>query len=147
MPLPGAANSVPRHILLVDDEPIVRGSIEKCLQFEGHSVVMADGGEQALELVRNAKFDLVITDYEMPGMKGDELAADIKRILPLLPVLLVSAYGELLRTPADPLPAVDAILTKPFRLEELRQAISRAAVKNVSIVGTSPGRDAAQTQL
>ena len=136
-----------RRILLVDDEPLVLDSIRRLLQFDGHLAEVAASGEQALALFQKSAFDLVITDYEMPGMQGDELAAALKAILPLQPVLMVSAYGEQLRTASDPLSAVDAILTKPFQVEELRQAIATLLSKTVNIPSAQSGRDNARPRL
>lgn len=116
---------VPRRILVVDDESQVRDSIRRLLQFDGHTVVTATGGAEALTLVPQSPFDLVATDYEMPGLRGDQLAVAIKTLRPALPVLMISAHGEQLRTAEHPLAAVDAILSKPFEIEELRAAITR----------------------
>lgn len=117
-----------RRILLVDDEVAVRNSLRRLLQFDGHTVEIAASGKDALALFQESRFDLVVTDYEMPEMKGDQLAAAIKAIQPSQPVLMVSAYGEQLRSSGNSLAAVDAILTKPFQMEELRNAITRLVV-------------------
>ena len=135
-PPPGA-----RRVLLVDDEPIVRDSVRRLLAFDGYVVEPVASGPEALAALQNSSFDLVITDYEMPGMKGDQLAAAIKAILPQQPVLMISAYGEQLRSPMNPLSAVDIIVTKPFQIDELRQAISILIVKLISVPGTQPGQD------
>ena len=147
VPTSASRCSVPRRILLVDDEPLVRDSIRKVLQFDGHTVETAADGEEALALFRKSSFDLVVTDYEMPGIKGDQLAVAIKAILPLQPVLMISAYGEHLRSASCPLTAVDAIIGKPFQIGELRQAIAKLLVKTGNIIVASSGPDAAQTRL
>ena len=108
---------------------------------------VAASGEEALALLRKASFDLVVSDYEMPVMNGDKLAAAIKAMLPLQLVLMVSAYGEQLRSPSDLLPVVDAIIAKPFQIEELRQAIANLTVTTGTLVGARSGRDAAQHRL
>ncbi len=135
-------DSLPRRILVVDDESIVRDSIRKVLQFDGHSVEVATCGEEALALLRNSIFDLVITDYDMPRMKGEQLAAAVKTLQPDLPVLLVTAYGEQLRPSGIPLSAVDGILAKPFQLEELRHAIVTLLPKPIGIPATRPTAEA-----
>jgi CheY-like chemotaxis protein len=118
----------PRCILIVDDEPFVRDSFRRLLQFDGHTVRVAASGSEALTLLREFRFDLVVTDYEMPVMKGDQLAIAIKAFLPSQPILMVSAYGEQLRSSSNLLAAVDAILTKPLQIEDLREAITRLAM-------------------
>ena len=62
-----------RRILVVDDEPLVCDAVKMMLEFDGHVVETAPNGKDALALLERSKFDLVITDFEMPMMKGDEL--------------------------------------------------------------------------
>jgi CheY-like chemotaxis protein len=121
MPTPG--NQV-RQILVVDDEPAVCDPIKMMLKFDGHEVQTADGSKAALSLLEKVKFDLIIMDYSMPGMKGDELAAVIKQRLPHQPIIMITAYAEMLKSSSDPLPGVDFILSKPFSLADLREAIA-----------------------
>ena len=122
MPAPG--NQVWR-ILVVDDEPAVRNAIRMMLKFDGHAVQTADGGAEALPLLEAGQFDLVITDYSMPGMKGDELAAVIKGRLPRQPIIMISAFAETLKSSGNPLAGVDFIISKPFSLADLREAVAR----------------------
>jgi CheY-like chemotaxis protein len=68
---------------------------------------------------------LVITDFEMPMMKGDELAAAIKARAPKQPVVMITAYAEMLQASGNPLTGVDLIISKPFLLENLREAIAK----------------------
>jgi CheY-like chemotaxis protein len=110
-----------KRILLADDHQSVRQTIRLLLRLDEHTVVEADNGAEALALFQREHFDLVITDFEMPVMKGDELALRIKQILPSQPILLITAHQEQLGA-CDI--AVDAILCKPFHLEDLRQAMA-----------------------
>lgn len=95
------------------------------LAFDGHSVETASSAKAALALFEKGKFDLVITDFAMPAMKGDELALAIKARDPQQPVVMITAYAEMLQAHGKPLPGVDFIISKPFLLENLREAISR----------------------
>jgi len=113
----------PKRILVVDDEPFVCDALKMMLMFDGHTVETAGSGQQALELFAEGKFDVVITDYAMPGMKGDELAATVKARAPGQPVVLITAYAEMLKASNTPLPGVDHVISKPFLLENLRDAI------------------------
>ena len=63
--------SAPKKILVVDDEPMVCEAVKMLLEFDGHQVVTAVNGNEALALFDDGGFDVVITDYTMPGMKGD----------------------------------------------------------------------------
>jgi putative two-component system response regulator len=66
------------HILVVDDEPMIRDLLEQTLQKTGHDCSFADNGQTALEIIKTAPFDVVVTDIDMPGMDGIELAKIIK---------------------------------------------------------------------
>jgi CheY-like chemotaxis protein len=115
----------PRRILVVDDEPFVCDAVKMMLAFDGHQVDSAGSGKEALELFEKGKYDLVITDYAMPAMKGDELAVAIKSRAPAQPVVMITAYAEMLKASNNPLRGVDFIISKPFLLENLREAISK----------------------
>ena len=114
-----------RRILVVDDEPFVCDAVKMMLAFDGHTVETASSGKDALELFDKTKFDLVITDFAMPSMKGDELARAIKARDPRQPVVMITAYAEMLQSNGTPLPGVDFMISKPFLLENLREAICR----------------------
>jgi DNA-binding NtrC family response regulator len=120
----------PRNILVVDDEPYVCDAVRMMLAFDGHHVETAANGRAALAMFAKDKFDVVITDYAMPGMKGDELAVAIKSLAPEQPVVLITAYAEMLKSEATPLRAVDFIVGKPFLLENLREAIEKTTAAN-----------------
>ena len=117
----------PRRILVVDDEPFVCDAVKMMLAFDGHQVDTASSGKEALELFQKGKYDLVITDYAMPVMKGDELARKIKERVPAQPVVMITAYAEMLHSSNEPLNGVDFVISKPFLLENLREAISKTA--------------------
>ena len=111
-----------KRILLVDDEPSVRGSIRMMLEIDDHTVTEASDGAEALDLFAKGQFDLVTTDLEMPVMKGNELAVRIKKLAPKQPILMITAYGRELGDSENP---VDSILNKPFTLDNLREAIAK----------------------
>jgi CheY-like chemotaxis protein len=110
-----------KRILLVDDQQGVRLAIRLLLQVDDHEVCEAASGDEAFDLFSGGAFDLVITDYEMPGMHGNELAQNIKRATPTQPVIMITAFIEEVGTQHNP---VDAVLGKPFSLSQLRQTIA-----------------------
>jgi hypothetical protein len=116
-----------RRILVVDDEPFVCDAVRMMLAFDGHSVETASSGKDALAMFDKSKFDLVITDFAMPLMKGDELAMEIKARNPGQPIVMITAYAEMLLASGTPIPGVDLIISKHFLLENLREAISRVS--------------------
>jgi len=113
----------PKRILLVDDEAMVRESTRMLLEIDGHTVVDAETGAKALEAFAAGEFDLVITDFRMAGMDGGDLTTRIKQAAPSTPVIILTAW------PGDVSASVpaDMILAKPYRLEELRQALARVS--------------------
>ncbi len=113
-----------RRLLVVDDERSVCDAVKMMLAFDGHEVETAGSAHEALDLYRKGKFDLVFTDWQMPGMKGDKLAVAIKAKDPLQPIVMITAHTEIL---PDPIPGIDLIISKPFLLEDLRRAIAKLA--------------------
>lgn len=115
-----------KRILVVDDEPLVCDAVKMMLEFDGHVVETAGSAKAALLLIEKEQYDVVITDFEMPMVKGDELAAVIKARNPRQPVVMITAYAEMLRASGNPLTGIDSIISKPFLLEDLREAIAKA---------------------
>ncbi len=108
---------------MVDDETAVGETIKMVLEHDGYEVQVANNGPEALALLERSKFDLVTTDFSMLGMNGDTLAAAIKERVPKLPILMISANGAIAKAAGNPLLGVDLVISKPFTLEDLRQAI------------------------
>jgi len=119
----------PRNILVVDDEPFVCDAVRMMLSFDGHGVTTVSSAREGLTKLATGDFDLVITDFAMPVMKGNELAAAVKGRHPGIPVIMITAYAEILDPARDSLDGVDAVLSKPFMLEDLREAVHKAFVK------------------
>ena len=117
------------RILLVDDEPLVRESVSLLLAADGHDVSVAPGGREALLEFSEGRFDLVITDLKMPVMRGDALAAEIKKKAPETPVILLTAHAEMLGDAPELSVYIDKIVHKPFRLEALRSAMDSVGRK------------------
>ena len=110
---------MPHNILVVDDEAIARRFIERALVQEGYRVMLANDGEQALDILRTTRRNvaLVVTDLVMPGMGGHAFALEVGRLPSPPPVLYISAYesprGE----------TAKRFLQKPFTVEELTAAV------------------------
>ena len=106
-------------ILLVDDERVVRESVRTLLAKDHHIVVEANNGAEAFGMFTKGRFDLVMTDYLMPFLSGDELAARIKRLAPEQPILMITGQ-EYKRSPKSP---VNAVLAKPFDYKSLHEEL------------------------
>jgi two-component system OmpR family response regulator len=113
------------QILVVDDEPTVCKAIQMMLKYYGHEVQTAGDGAAALAVFEAGQFDLVITDYLMPEMKGDQLVTLMKGRRPGQRIIMVTAFAEDFLTLGKPTGGVDYVLNKPFSLEELRVAIAK----------------------
>src|SRR6516164_6607899 len=109
-----------KRILLVEDERAVREALRLLLSKDAHIVVEANNGAEAFALFVGSKFDLVMTDFEMPFVKGDELAIKIKRVAPNQPILMVTAFEHR----ANSRNPVDAVMQKPLDCAQLRQTMN-----------------------
>ncbi len=106
-------------ILVVDDEDYLRTLVEKILKKNGHDVVLARSGKEAVKLCQEKAFDLVVTDLEMPEMGGLELIHSLRGTHKNLPVLAVSgAFSRGFLRVATALGAVGT-LKKPFKQGDL----------------------------
>ncbi len=109
------------NILLVDDEDLVRSATAEMLREMGHSVTEASSGTVALDQLSVGRpFDLLITDYLMPGIRGSELIEEARRNRPELKALLLTGYANLAKGEAAGLPR----LAKPFREADLARVVA-----------------------
>jgi DNA-binding response OmpR family regulator len=113
------------RILVVDDEPMVRGLITRILTDAGYEVVAVADGRAALDTAReaDAEFDMIITNNYMPGLSGPELIARVRQDFPKLPILHVDDIAHRGRGAALP-PDVPTIY-KPFSIATLTEAVRR----------------------
>jgi CheY-like chemotaxis protein len=87
------AMNAARKVLVVDDDPAVRKSIDRVLTGKGYAVITAENGEEAMRKLNEEKYDLVYTDIRMPGMSGLEVAEQVKARKPWTPVVIITGYG------------------------------------------------------
>jgi PAS domain S-box-containing protein len=111
-------------VLVVDDESMVRDVLRDYLNGDGHEVVTANDGVEALSLFKQKKFDLVITDRAMPEMNGDQLADSIKKISPQTPLIMLTGFGELMKAKEECPKGVDKLISKPLTFEGYREALA-----------------------
>ncbi len=110
-------------ILVVDDSQDIREMLEDFLHFEGHQPVLAEDGMEALKLFSEQDFDLVITDLGMPGMSGWKLSEQIKERKPEIPIMIITGWGAQLSDEDLRNNDVELVLSKPFHLDQVKQAI------------------------
>jgi two-component system cell cycle sensor histidine kinase/response regulator CckA len=112
-------------VLLVEDEPMVRSVAERALTRHGYSVITADNGEDALEiLAKNEPVDLLISDVVMPGMDGPTMVREARASRPDLKILFMSGYAEEQLRKSIDIENVN-FLPKPFSVVELAEAARR----------------------
>jgi two-component system, NtrC family, response regulator HydG len=116
----------PATLLVADDDPGLRESLERTLTREGYRVVLASDGRAALERVQAGGIDLIVTDLRMPGLTGLELLRAAKAILPDVDVILLTAFGTVEEAVKAMKDGAYDFLTKPFRREQLIKLIDKA---------------------
>ena len=95
------------------------------LKYYGHEVQTAGDGVAALALYETGQFDLIITDFLMPEMKGDQLVTQIRQCQPRQRIIMITAFADDFNGCKKSTGGVDLVLTKPFTLEELRTGIAK----------------------
>jgi signal transduction histidine kinase/FixJ family two-component response regulator len=136
-PNPAPASVTRRRILCIDDEPLLRELLKEILQFQQHTVEIADGGQAGLDAFRAAQrrgepFDVVITDLGMPHVDGRQVAQAVKTEAPSTPVILLTGWGTMLKEEGNVPPQVDAVVTKPPKLNDLVEALAKVTEKKTS---------------
>ncbi|RMF84627.1 MAG: sigma-54-dependent Fis family transcriptional regulator [Nitrospirae bacterium] len=113
------------HILITEDDAQMRGMLARFLSGRGHEVEEASGGTAALERLAAGPVDVVLTDVRMPEMDGVELTREIKRRLPEVAVVVMTAFGSV-QTAVEAMRAgATDYLSKPFKMEEVELVLDR----------------------
>ena len=124
-------------VLIVDDESAIRRALHNTLQGMGFDVDDAANGEAAMDLVREAEYDVVLMDINMPGIGGIRACREIRKSMPRLGILMLTVRDR----EEDKITALDAgaddYITKPFNIRELAARI-RAAVRRSSASRVDP---------
>jgi two-component system, chemotaxis family, chemotaxis protein CheY len=123
------------HILVIDDDPVLRRVVTLALEAAGHSVLRCENGRKAVAFLEHDHADLLVTDIVMPEMDGVETVRAVRQLDPDLPILAISGGGSF--DPKDYLGIAQAfgataVLPKPFRPAELVDVVSQ-------LLAQSPG--------
>jgi len=132
-----------RKVLVVDDDPVVGKSFDRVLAGKGYSVISVHDAAEALERMRQAEYDLVVTDIKMPGMDGLELAETLHARRPWTPVLIVTGYGTESDEARAKAAGVSAFLHKPLSPETI-EGSTEAALHAAPEVAAAPAPAAAE---
>jgi CheY-like chemotaxis protein len=116
------------RVLLVEDDGLVARAVGRMLERLGHEVTTCADGAEALARFREgpARFDLVLTDETLPGLRGDELAVALLALRPSLPVLICTGYSDRLDDEAARALGARALLLKPLDVSQLEEALRAA---------------------
>jgi CheY-like chemotaxis protein/two-component sensor histidine kinase len=120
----------PQHaaVLVVEDEDVLREAVVKMLRKTGFDVFEAANGSSAIELLRAkiSNIDLILLDMTIPGASSQEVVAEAAKLYPSTRVVLTSAYGRDMITPAANAPQIVSFIRKPFRIGDLVQTLQSA---------------------
>jgi len=124
------------HILCIDDDDLFRKIMSQCLTRFEHRVTVASGGKVGLELFRaatldNEPYEVVITDLCMPDIDGNSVVRSIKAESPQTPVIMMTGYGSFLKNNGESALPVDAVVSKPARMQDLNDLVLRIAAPPV----------------
>src|SRR2546426_3362378 len=112
-------------ILVVDDERAIQDTLAWCLRTDGHEVRTAGSGEEALAIMANQGFDLIISDIIMPGLSGVDLLRKARALQPRTPVVLITAFATV-ETAVEALrEGASDYVFKPFKFDDLRLRVQR----------------------
>lgn len=131
-------------VLVVDDEPILRDTIEFNLRREGYEVLLASDGQQALDIARSHELDLIVLDIMLPEVDGLQVLRTLREES-TVPVLLLSARGEEIDRVLGLELGADDYLSKPFAMREL-VARARAMIRRSRILLEESSKDQAPTE-
>src|SRR3989304_2889251 len=113
-------------ILLIDDEEMILDSLSAILFKDGYQVDCAKSGDEALEILRQKQYDLIITDIRMPGINGLEMVEHLKTFKPNQKILVITGYGSLETAVKAQHRGVSDYLIKPIDIKSLKNSIRRA---------------------
>lgn len=111
-------------ILVVDDEPGIRTMIQFELTQQGHQILTADSGAAALDVLKGARVDLILTDMRMPQMDGLDLVVQVRKALPQVPIVLMTGFVED-RVREVQKYNLSATLNKPFTIDQMNDVVGK----------------------
>ncbi|MBW8852771.1 MAG: response regulator [Bradyrhizobium sp.] len=115
-------------ILIADDEDSMRQLVARAIAMDGHEIVTAQDGAEALEILTRAggQFDLLLTDIQMPVMDGIALALSVARDFPDLTILLMTGFADQRERASNLNALVHDVVTKPLSVADIRTAVADA---------------------
>jgi CheY-like chemotaxis protein len=119
-------NDARQKVLVVDDDPLLRELLANFLEQLGFEVRTAQDGHAGLNALNTCHFDIILSDFRMPGMSGLEMATIIRQTNPAIPIFLITGDAYTLETEAVVRAGITRVLPKPLKLNELLNICSTA---------------------
>ncbi len=124
--------SSPMKILCVDDDYRILEGLKEMFSIDGHFVTVVESGLEALYTLKsmykiNSLPDVIITDLGMPGMDGYQLAGEIKKLYPDIPIVMLSGWGHQMKNAEQQSDALFCVIPKPPRIKNLREVLGRVS--------------------
>ncbi len=135
------------RILVADDELITLRGLERVLRREGHEVVTAENGEEALKILKERKVDILVTDIKLPGIDGLKLLKWVKQHLPDIKVIMITGYSSIKGAVEAMKRGASDYIAKPFSLEEIKASIKAVLEEETHIAIPSGGLSKQEFEL
>ncbi len=113
-----------KSILIVDDEQVMREFLADVL--EDYDIAKASDGDEAIQMLKNKEYDLIITDMKMPRVSGEEVVKYVKEHHPKTRIIVISGYSSLSSVSSTLGYGVDAFLSKPFTIKQIRAEVDKS---------------------
>ncbi len=120
-----------RKILIVDDEPIARDNLDHILKKDGYQTLLAENGQQAIDILKLEDVDLVLTDLRMKGRDGMAVLTETKKLRPATEVVVITGYASVDTAVAAMRGGAYHYIAKPFKIDELRLIVEKALEKTL----------------
>ncbi|MFH0783586.1 MAG: sigma-54 dependent transcriptional regulator [Pseudomonadota bacterium] len=120
-----------RKILVVDDEVIARENLAFILKKDGYAPILAENGQQAIDILRQEEVDLVLTDLRMKGRDGMAVLTETKNLWPATEVVVITGYASVDTAVEAMQHGAYYYIAKPFKINELRAIVEKALEKNL----------------
>lgn len=114
-----------KRVLIVEDEPGIRLLLNEILKKEGHEVMQATTGKEALEKIATSSFDLLIIDYKLPVLDGIEVIKQLQTDQHFIPCIMMTGLIELVAEQLEKIDFVKGVIAKPFNVDELCEIVQK----------------------
>lgn len=114
-----------KSLLIVDDEKGIRLLLREIFKADGYHIHLAANGVEALKIIDDNTIDCVLLDMKIPGMDGNTILKNIKATQPQIPILMMTAYGEVEAIETSLKLGAERYFTKPFNILEVREVVNK----------------------